>query len=275
MKPLEHYCDYRQYLMDYYEERKKAHSFFSYRYFARKAGLKSSSLIQEVMAGKRNLTEITLTGVLQGLGLKGRQADFFRALCNFNQAKTAPEKNKQLEIMRQLLPRLDEKTVPANFYAYYAHWYNIAIRELACAFNWHEDYGLLASRLKPAITKTQARESVKLLLELGFLVKDKEGIYNQTDLRISAGPEVMSHSIRNVNQQFSEIGTAAIEAIAPDRRDISSLVIGVSRENYPLLKSEIQAFKDRVKRIIADQKVMDTVYNLNVQLFPISEEVKP
>ncbi len=272
MKNIEHYCDYREFLKDYYEETKKKHSYFSYRYFCRKAGLKSSGLYKEIVSGKRNLTEETLASFIKGLVLAEKEASFFSALVHFNQAKTAKEKAKHLEEMRNLLPKLSEKLVPVNFYSYYSKWYNLAIRELASTFDWKEDYSKLAEMVLPAIKKTEAREAVKLLLDLGFLIKNSDGTYKQNDPHISSGPEVVSVAIRNVNHQLSQLGMDAIHEYPPTIRDISSLTLGISKENYQLIKQEILAFRDRVKRILTTQENVNGVYNLNIQLFPLSKE---
>ena len=273
MKNIEHYCDYREYLKDFYNESKEKHSFFSYRYFTRKAGLASPSLFREVVAGTRNITGQSLPLFIKGLGLNEKDASFFTALIHFNQAKDARMKNKHLEEMRNLLPKLHEHTVHINFYALYSKWYNLAIREAACAFDWKDDYGKLADFIQPNIRKAEAKEAVKLLLDLGFLVKMADGSYQQKDIHITTSPEVVSTSIRNLNHQFANLGTEAIHFFPPTIRDISSMTLGISKENYQLIKQEILSFRDRVKRIVDGQDHMNAVYNLNVQLFPLSKEI--
>ncbi|MFH0921080.1 MAG: TIGR02147 family protein [Fibrobacterota bacterium] len=275
MKSIEHYCDYRQFLQGFYEEHKARFSFFSYRYFSRKAGLKSAALYQEVVAGKRNLTASTLECFIKGLNLSERESGFFRALVGFNQAETAVEKNRHLEEMRNLLPKIHEKTLPVSYYAYYSKWHNIAIRELACAFDWKGNYTLLGKQVRPQIGKREAREAVELLLQLGLLVKNADNTFSQSDHHLTSGSEVVSTTVRNVNQQFSQLGSQAIEAFPPTERDISGITMGVTHENYQLIKQEITAFKDRVKRIVANQEHMDRVYRLNLQLFPLSGDVRP
>lgn len=275
MKNIEHYCDYREYLKDFYAENKAKHPFFSYRYFCNKAGIHSSALYKEIVEGKRNLTEKTLAAFIKGLNLSEKDAHFFTALVHFNQAKTAQDKNRHLEEMRHLLPRLSEKLVPINFYAYYSKWYNIAIRELAVSFDWKGDYTKLANMLEPRIKPSEAKQAINLLLELGFLIKERDGHYRQSDPHITPGREVVSATIRNVNHQFAGLGMDAIHNLPPTVRDISSLTMGLTKENYQIIKQEIIAFKDRLKQIVHNQKSVDVVYNLNIQLFPVSREQMP
>ncbi|NLD99936.1 MAG: TIGR02147 family protein, partial [Fibrobacter sp.] len=56
MKRIENYSDYREFLRDFYQDRKKRLPIFSYRYFCIKAGIKSPTLFKEIVDGSRNLT---------------------------------------------------------------------------------------------------------------------------------------------------------------------------------------------------------------------------
>ncbi|MBD3420106.1 MAG: TIGR02147 family protein, partial [Chitinivibrionales bacterium] len=56
MKPVTTYIDFRKFLSDYYEEKKRTTHHFSHRYFAQKAGISSSSFLTRVIDGRRNLT---------------------------------------------------------------------------------------------------------------------------------------------------------------------------------------------------------------------------
>ncbi len=274
MKNLEHYSDYRQYLKDYYEDAKQKHSFFSHRYFCRKAGIKSASLYQEVMLGKRKLTDMTIPCFIKGLELNEKEGHFFHALVHFNQSKSAIEKTRYLEEIRNLLPRITEKKVPMSLYAYYSKWYHIALRELACAFNWKENYTLLASKVCPPISTKEAKESIRLLLDLGMLLRDKDGTYRQSSPLITTGSEVVSVAVRNVNHQLAQLGVEAINQFSPTVRDISSFTVGLSEDSYQQIKQEIIGFRERIKRIVTGQKIVKKVYNVNIQLFPLSEEIE-
>ena len=273
MQNIELYSDYRQYLRDYYEESKNRWQYFSYRYFSNKAGIKSPAFYRHVASGERNLTDKTIAAFAIGLGLDAHQTAFFTALVHFNQAKSALQKQEALQRMRGLLPKISEQVVPSDLYAYYSHWYNIAIRELACIFKWDGDYTLLARKVKPAVTRREAHDAVDLLIRIGMLYKKADGTYVQSSPHLTTKSEVMAESVRNVNRQFTELALYAIDNVPATQRDISSMTIGLSEDEFRLVKSEIQYFKDRIKSILAMPGKPDRVYNLNVQFFPISESI--
>ncbi len=274
MQQIEFYSDYRTFLADFYEDQKKRHAYFSYRYFCRKAGISSPSLFKEVVAGKRKLTSDTIDAFAKGLGLTEREAQYFTALVQFNQARSSADKQLHLEAMRRLKAPVRQHKVAIDDYAYYASWYNPIVRELACTLDWHDDYTILAQHIRPRITAKQARESTALLLDLGFLVRDGDGRFHQAHPAITTGSEVIATGVRGLNRDMARLGVAAIDEFPPSQRDISSAVIGVSEEGYRQIKQEIQAFKRRVFQIVDDDAAADRVYTLNVHLFPVSEPGK-
>jgi uncharacterized protein (TIGR02147 family) len=272
MQRIEYYSDYRAYLKDYYADQKKRFSFFSNRYFCKKAGIKSPSLLKEVVEGKRNLTEKTIPAFIRGLKLNESDGKFFTLLVHFNQSREPHTKQQYLEQMRGLTRKVKQDLVPADHYAYYSKWYNPVIRELACLLDWKDDFGILARSVDPPIKKAEARESVKLLLELKFLVKSKDGSYSQSHPAITTGKEVTSLGVRTLNHHLSAMGMEAIDRFPPSERDVSSLTIGISKKSYSLIKQEIQEFKNRIIRIVDDDEDSAQVYNVNVQLFPLSKK---
>jgi uncharacterized protein (TIGR02147 family) len=272
MKRIEYYSNYREFLKDLFDDYKKRFPHFSNRYFCRKAGVKSPSLLKEVIEGKRNLTETTIPAFSKGFGLNKLDSQYFYYLVQFNQSKDPQIKQRLLDQMGQMTRKVRQEVVPTDHYAYYASWYNPVIRELACLLKWDENYSLLAKSVQPEIKKVQAKESVELLLRLGFLIKSDDGTYSQSHPAITTGSEVTSLGVRSLNHELSKKGMEAINRFSVDERDVSSLTIGISEKSYDLITQEIQEFKRRIIRIVDDDQQCDQVYNVNVHLFPLSKK---
>ncbi|OGJ86796.1 MAG: hypothetical protein A2268_14085 [Candidatus Raymondbacteria bacterium RifOxyA12_full_50_37] len=267
--------DYRQYIRDFYENEKKNNTLYSYRTFVKIAGLKTHSLVLEVIHGRRNLSLSTIPAFIRGLCLTDdAEKKYFTALVNFNQAKTHKARAEFLALLRGAIPRVKPVIVPADLFAYYSNWYNPIMRELACTGKWKDDFTALASCVRPFITTTQAKESVALLVSLGFIKRTKNGTYIQRDPVITTDPEVVSPAVRKMNGQYAELGCEAIEDYLPNQRDVSSLVIGISDKGFGLVKREIQKFKQRLMEIAVDDKESNQAYIVNVQFFPGSKKCK-
>lgn len=272
MDRIETYTDYRQFLKDYYDEQKRRFTHFSYRYFCIKSGITSPALFKEIAEGKRNLTERTTDAFIKGLGLTDLDANYFRALVHFNQTDNEQEKALILEQLKGFRRKIKQLPVPVDLYGYYSTWYNPVVRELACIIDWKDDYQVLADTLDPPIKKSEARAAVAFLIDNGFIRKTENGNYLQTNPAITTGSEVVSQAIRSFNEELAKKGVDAIQAHPPADRDIRTIITGVSRKSYLLVKEEMREFISRVIRIVDDDKDADRVYSLNLQLFPLSKK---
>jgi uncharacterized protein (TIGR02147 family) len=85
---------------------------------------------------------------------------------------------------------------------------------------------------------------------------------------------VRSVGIRSLNRQFSELGTRSLDTVNPAERHVSSMTIGISADSFRKIEQEVEEFKERIRRIVDDDKKSDQVYSLNVQVFPLSRKNK-
>ncbi|MBN1127335.1 MAG: TIGR02147 family protein, partial [Chitinispirillaceae bacterium] len=65
----------------------------------------------------------------------------------------------------------------------------------------------------------------------------------------------------------------ALDTVEKTERHVSGVTMGVSRETFHVLAAEIEALKDRLKIIVNQDADATRVYQMNVALFPVSEEV--
>lgn len=270
MKRIEHYDNYRTFLRDYIDEQKLRFPHFSNRYFCRKSGISSPSLCAEVISGKRNLTGRTIAALCKGMALTQRDADYFRCLVHYNQSKSIDEQSLYLVELKKYRKKISTGIIPADSFDYFEHWCNPALRELACIADWHDDYDLLGRMLHPPVSGATARKSIDMLIRTGFLKKHEDGTYTQSSPAITTGNNVVG--VRSLNRQLGELGIASIEGLPVDERYISSMTVGISKKTYQALLQEIESFKDRLRNIVDEDDQSDSVYNVNIHLFPLSRK---
>ncbi len=266
------YNDYRRFLADYYNEKKKTSRAFSYRSFAAKADIKSPVFLKEVINGNRNLTPQTIEKFIVALGLENRESIFFRTLVRFNQAKTADEKQEFYAVLLSMNDYVQEHRLTADQYRYFETWYTPVIRELITLAPFDGDFSKIGAKVIPAISAVQVREAVKLLEKIGLLEKTDFG-YVQTEQSITGGTDLMNLIRRKHNSSMIERAVHANTTISPEERYVSGITMGVSKSCYDSLVAEIQQFRERVKTIVSGDRGSDRVYQFNVQLFPLSESV--
>lgn len=98
---LFNYLDYRHFLRDWLQSAKKNYG-FSYRFFSKRAGLKSPSLYKMVMDGERDLVEGSLHKFLEGLNLSVKEKEYFATLVLYNQARSDEHRERYLGRLRAI-----------------------------------------------------------------------------------------------------------------------------------------------------------------------------
>jgi uncharacterized protein (TIGR02147 family) len=267
------YMDYREFLEDFYQEKKAHNPHFSFQLFAEQAGFGSKSFIKLVIDGKKNLGDQSLEQLNRALKLNDKAFAFFKDLVSFNQASSLQLRNFYFEKLVSYNKRSAGRLLLQQQYDFYSKWYHNTIRELVVAVDFHEDYENLARLVKPAITARKARQSVELLLKLGLIRKKTGGGYEQVDTVITTGDEVRSLAVQNFHQQNLALASQTIDTVKSSQRDISCLVLGLSQEGFRKAKSEIQQFRKKLLQIAQDEKTISSVYHVQFNLFPTSESL--
>jgi uncharacterized protein (TIGR02147 family) len=271
MQNIFEYIDYRTFLADYYQDKKATTPYFSYRYFSQKTGVNSPSFLKNVIEGKRNLTINMAERFAKALGFKAKEKAYFLNLISFNQAKTLNEKQVCYNLLRTISKRVKESVIKGDQYDFFSNWYVAAIRELICLRNFNDDFDLLAAAVEPAIDPALAKASVELLLRLKMVEKTKSGIYKQTSTALSVDDSVTSMAVRTFTRTMIDHSKNSLEAISKENRHISGITMGISKKSYDIMIKEIEAFKDRLKIIVAHDNAANSVYQINLALFPISK----
>ncbi len=275
MKNVFQYTNYREFLRDYYEERKERDG-YTYRDFAEDAGMNSSSWLLHLVKGVKNLSDESAKKIASALHLKKRETDYFLLMVSFTQARNSAEKDKYYTLMIALKKKLRLMLIGEAQYEYYTKWYYPVIRSLVSKIDFGDDYPSLAKHLIPAITPQEARKAISLLRRLGLIARNESGRWVQTDEIISTGNEVSSLCVVNYHKQVSRLASEAFDNIPREQRDISSLTLGINEEDFERIRDRIIEFRRELIEIARSSEHPDRVYQLNFQLFPVGrgEDVK-
>jgi uncharacterized protein (TIGR02147 family) len=264
------FFDYREYLNAVYNFRKQNESSFSHRTFSQEAGISSPNYLFRVLKGDRTLNGDYIEKFCDALHLTSNEKKYFTTLVYFNNESDTSTKERCLHSLlsiryRRGINRIDDKKLQ-----FFNKWYYPVIRELAVIIDFKEDFNLLARSCLPRITAQQCMNAVSYLLKNGFLEKNKNGTFKRADPVISSGDEVKSVVLRDYHKQTLNQSIDALNTIAPENRDISSVTLCVSRKTYSAMKKEIQDFRKRLLTMAKEDKNPEMVCLAGFQLFPRS-----
>jgi uncharacterized protein (TIGR02147 family) len=271
MKDILEYTSYRQYIADYYAE-KKAKSAFTWQEFTRAAGFSSPVHLKYASEGRLNLSDAAALRVAQAMHLVDFEQEYFCEMVKFDNAKTDDEKRGAFSKMLSIAEAHKAKIVEGDSFRYFESWKNPVLRELAPAMPGAKPLAL-ARACRPEITAAEVTESLNFLVKAGFLKKDEEGRFVQTDKFITTGPlDVTPVAVRGMHRQMGELALETIEGVAQDERHFSGLTMGLTHEAYEEIVQEIDACRKRIAAIATRDSEIDDVYRLNMQLFPITKK---
>jgi uncharacterized protein (TIGR02147 family) len=269
-KTVFEYDNYRTFLRDFYLQEKAVNPRFSLRFFSKAAGFKSHSVLKLVMEGERDIAPESIAKFSKALKLNKEESVFFRNLVLFNQSKSADEKQGYaLEMIRSRKFKLIYPMKESQYY-FYANWYLTPLRELVTLPNFQEDPSWISEMMAPRITPQEAASGIQELIKMGLLKRDARGKLLQTDAIISTADEVTSSAVVQYHKQMMTLASESIERFPREARDISAQAFGISERNALEIKEMIQKFRKDVMEVVARDQVPELIYQLNYQLFPLT-----
>jgi uncharacterized protein (TIGR02147 family) len=265
------YEDYRAFLAEFVDTQRRRDPQFSLRAFASRAGFGSHSYLPALIAGERSLTPESAERLIPALGLNEREADYFRALVKYTQTEAVDEKQRSFQRMNAIRRNVRFYKLRKDHYAYLDEWYYPVIRELAVMAPWDCDYGRLAALCDPPITTAQARKAVDALLSMG-LIEPVEGGFRQTHAAVTV-EGWPAHLVRKARSAYIQLAVRASDTRGPHERHISGATVALDRRTYRRVSRLLDAVYETVLRTAAKLPRAERVYQLNLQLFPLSKSL--
>ena len=272
MKPIVEYNDYRAYMADFYEERKRT-SAFTWREFAKIAGFTSPSYLKLVCDGKSSLSRVTMNRVAVAMGLTGYEIEYFEAMVNFVNAQKDDVKKANLDKMMSISAANKVRVIDENAFEYYDSWKNPVVRELAPMMPGAMP-GDIAKACTQDVSALEIRKALSFLEKAGFLKQMGENTYVQTDKAVSGSKEALPLAIRMMHREMGRLGVESIDQFGAEERNVSGVTLGVNRQGYEAIVHELDACRKKIISIAANCGKLNQVYRLNLQFFPLTKKIE-
>lgn len=270
---LEEYLDYRVYLRDFFDYKKSVKSEYSHRMFMHKAGLKSPSHLKSVMEGERNLTNKSIPKYIKAIGLeKKKEVRLFELLVAYNQCKDAEEK---IEVFRQILNIKTKRgltSMEESQFRFLSEWHYVAIYVLVDLKDFDPNPEWIASKLRKKVSLKQIETALLGLLALGLIKEDKDKGYVQTGGALSSPDEVRHTAVHQYHKTMLNLASQSLSEDELSSREFNGVTLPISRDKLPALKEKIRKFRKEINELASNLENPDEVYQLNIQLFPLTED---
>ena len=223
------------------------------------------------MDGQRNLSPAVAERFAAALGLRGQATEYFCELVRFSQARSARDRASAHERLSRLRPERALRLLDEQHAAYCAEWYIPAVRELAARTDFRADASWIGRTLRPKVSKARVEKALKVLLGLGLLAPDEDGVPRPVDPLLSTGFAPLGHHIARYHRAMLERASEAIDLFRSDEREFGALTLCVDPVLLPEIKQRLQHFRLELMRFAESRGERTQLLQINVQLFPLSQ----
>jgi uncharacterized protein (TIGR02147 family) len=269
-KSIYEYSDYREYMKDYYSAMKERNQSLSYRALAQKANMSSPSLFKMVMDGERNLSKATLVKAYLAFDLEGPEAEYFENLVFFNQAKTVDEKNYFFDKLVLVQKKSKNQVISLDRYDFFSEWYHPVVREYVTQSHFQGDLTKMSLEIDPKITEKEIKDSIQLLLKLGFIVKSGK-TYKQSEPSITSGPSIKNIRIIQFQIKMLQIVRRSFDSTPAELRLNSTTIFGISQKTYEQFVVKSRQFRAQLQELAEADIDANKVYLLQMSMIPLTK----
>lgn len=236
-----------QELKKYLVEAKKRNKRYSLRSLAQKCQL-SASTISEVLSGKKALSRKVALKLLPHINLTAeKQIELMQLI----------KENKLLS--RRLLTTSQDHLIE--------NWYAFAILNLFELKHKMQTTTEVAERLN--LPTELVQKTIADLIQLGLLFKDNEKIYS-SGKHWKSTDEISSSTIKKSHTHSLQTALKALHELPVEIRDFTSIIFPGNPKQLNKAKNEVRKFLEKMAKIMS-QGDLESVYKLNVQVFPLDQ----
>jgi uncharacterized protein (TIGR02147 family) len=261
------FTSFRKYLDEYQAARVQTDPDFTRAGVCVLLGLpKTRSYYNDIIKGKKLSTRM-IPKFVEVLGLNKKEAKYFEAMVNMDQAKTATERNAFFEELLKQHPD-SHRILNEDAYEYYNHWYNSVLFTALEVVDVSDDLEPIQKLISPKVSVGTLKRSLELLERLGFVRKNENGFWKSCRDSVSSGTYNNSDLVRQYQLQCFELSKQALLAGDESSSDMATFTFSVSDDAFKAIAKEIQGLKAKVRKIIMlDKKKATGVHQLNIHLF--------
>lgn len=280
---LSEYMDYRLFLADFYRAKKAQTRLsirpYSYAIFSAAADIKSPNYLKMIIENKRNLSLDMIVKFAKACGLNKAQTDEFRLLVLFNQADDPADRNYALKLLSEY--RVEQKLKQGEFdrkvFEKVPNWIGWIIYALVDQEGVTFEINQLKDLLRGKASETEISEALENLLKSGELARDPATNKISKGKPTEAPEEIPAALVRKLQMQLMYLGLESLYQDSAAEREFGSLTLSLTEKEFEEIKFKLRQMRKSLHKdnsIARMSSKGERVYQLNLQLFPVSNASK-
>lgn len=280
---LSEYMDYRLYLSDFYHAKKaqtqSAIRPYSYAIFSAAADIKSPNYLKMIIEGKRNLSPDMVVKFAKACGFNKAQTQEFLLLVNFNQSEDPADRNYALKLLSEyrVEQKLKHGQLDRKVFEKVPNWVGWIIYAMVDQAGVCFKISELRELLRGKASENEIEQALDSLLSSGELIKDEITHEISKGKPTEAPEEIPSALVRKLQMQLMYLGLESLYQDHTAEREFGSLTMSLTAKEFEEIKFKLRQLRKSLHKdnsIARMTEKGDRVYQLNLQLFPVTNSAK-
>jgi uncharacterized protein (TIGR02147 family) len=252
---------------------------YSYSDFSAAADIKSPNYLKLVIEGKRNLSHEMAKKFAKALKLDKSQCEEFLALVKFCQEDNPVNRVQYLKELSdlRLKQRLQSGKIKREQLDNLPGWVGWIILHMLDQEGAKLDADSIRSLIPRNLSPTALKEALDQLYRLGLLGKSADGTPIKGRNGLPKTEEIPNILVQKLQSDLVYLGMESLFHDSPYDREFGSLTLSLTEKEFEQFKFELRRLRKKwahdnaLKR---EESKGERVYQLNMQLFPVTEKAK-
>jgi uncharacterized protein (TIGR02147 family) len=279
---VSNYLDYRKFLSDFYLYRRETSKNdlrpYNYAVFSAAANIKSPNYLKLIIEGRRNLSEDMIMKFAKAMGLNKETSEEFKILVLFGQTSDPAERNMHLKALNE--KRVDSKLksgeIDQKTWDKIPSWISWILYSLIDQKDVKFDPESLRKVLREKASVDEIRTSLEAIIQTGEIVVDPAtGEFKKARSLMESAEEVPVALVRKLQSELMYLGLESLFRDSATDREFGSATMALTKAEFEDLRFQLRKLRKEAQKNIGVKRLSskgDRVYQLNLQLFPVSEE---
>jgi uncharacterized protein (TIGR02147 family) len=272
--------DYRQYLASFFEYKRRLTATdlrpYNYAAFSAGANIKSPNYLKMIIEGRRNLSEEMVLKFAKALGLNKEATEDFDLLVSYGQASDPADRNMFLKKLSEhrVLVKLKSGEIDQKTWDKIPNWAAWVIYAMVDQEGVRYDTKTLKELLRGKASEDEIKQALQSLFNSGELVRDPETLeVKKAHTLIDAPEDVPVALVRKLQAQLMYLGLESLYQDTATEREFGTLTMSLTKQEFDEIKFKLRQMRKQVNKdntIARMTSKGERVYQLNIQLFPVS-----
>ncbi|MFL5813525.1 MAG: TIGR02147 family protein [Bdellovibrionia bacterium] len=264
-----------QFIRDAWAEKKKNNKSFSLRAWARQLGFANNAPLSLMLAGKRPIPKKYVPALVGSLELSPDEGLFLETLVEMERAKTVRQKSFYVERLRALSPRPPIGFHEVESFKCLGNPLHTFILEMTDLQGFKPDPEWIQRRLRTRFSIVDIKAAVERLIALGLLIRDNKGLWRKTNAHLTNRADIADEGSQEYHKNVSQMAAEQVSLQHVLDREFNGYAINIKNSDIPRAKKLIREFvRDFARKIESEPGMAEETYQLNVQFFGITKNIK-